>query len=110
MGDRLPATIQPNQRSQGPQQSTAPAPQSVYMCSFGFSLAIPLPFAHQERRTVALLVRRFAGAFISFDLLHMEIKRSRQRWQKESPLDTRHFCQAVVWLFLINAMLYVVVR
>ena len=55
-GRSLPPTIQQIQRGQGPAQSTAPAPQSVRMRSSGFFLAISLPFAHQERRTVAFVV------------------------------------------------------
>jgi hypothetical protein len=107
MGGRLPATIQPNQRSQGR------GPRHPKLCALfcvATALAIPLPFAPQERRTAALLVRRFAGAFISFDLHDMDINRSRRNWRKEPPLDTRRFRQAVVWLFIINAAIFIAVR
>jgi hypothetical protein len=56
------------------------------------------------------LVRRFTGAFISFDLTDMDVKRSRRKWRKEPRLDTRRFRQAVVWLFIINAVVFIAVR
>ena len=40
----------------------------------------------------------------------MDITRSRRTWRNETPLDTKRFRQAVFWLFIINAMLYIAVR
>jgi hypothetical protein len=107
MGGRLPATIQQNQRSQG--RGPRPPKLCALFCVVT-ALAISLPFAPQERRTAALLVRRFAGASISFDLHDMDITRSRRKWRNESSFDTQRFRQAVFWLFIINAVLYIVVR